>query len=295
MKRPGRLGRGLSALIPDDILDNEDPANNPDAPSALQMVRIDHIRPNPAQPRMVFSAVALEELSSSIREHGILTPLLVRRVGPNAYVLIAGERRLRAAGLAGLEEVPTWIRDDVSTREQLELALVENLQREDLDAIETAIAYRRMIEEFDMTQAEVAQRVGKDRATVANAVRLLRLPEFILAAIRNNDISAGHAKAMLSIPDEKTLRRVLQEIIQKGLSVRATEQLVKELTAPDKRKTPRKKKAAAYPEVEASLTQQLGTRVRIESRRRGKQGKIVIEYASAEELQRLIDHLSPEA
>ncbi|MEL6342931.1 MAG: ParB/RepB/Spo0J family partition protein [Myxococcota bacterium] len=295
MSRKGRLGRGLSALIPDDILDTEDPHGAMEtAAGALKQVRIDQIRPNPEQPRMVFSAGGLEELARSISEHGVLTPLLVRRIGPNEYVLIAGERRLRASGLAGLETVPVWVRDDVSTREQLELALVENLQREDLDPIETAIAYRRMLEEFDMTQAQVAARVGKDRATVANAVRLLKLPEFVLAEIRNNTISAGHAKAMLGLSDERVMRRLLVEIVQRNLSVRATEQRVKALLTPDRRKKKRAR-APAFPDLESALSQQLGAKVRIEKRARSKRGKIVIEYFSAEELQRLIAHLSAEA
>jgi len=288
--RRGRLGRGLSALIPDDILDTNEPTK-PD--SALQQVRIDQIRPNPEQPRLSFQAGALEDLASSIREHGVLTPLLVRRVGPTSYILIAGERRLRAAGLAGLDTIPVWVRDDVSSREQLELALVENLQREDLDPIETAIAYRRMLEEFSMTQAEVAQRVGKNRATVANAVRMLQLPEFVLAEVRGGRLSAGHAKALLPIPDTATLRKTMREVIIKDLSVRATEKLVGQLLNPERRKKP--EPSTAYREVSSRIEQALGSKVRIEPRARGKRGKIVIEYFSPDELERLIEHLTEPA
>lgn len=284
----GRLGRGLSALIPDDILDLTDKGASED--SALRQVRIDQIRPNPEQPRLSFQVGALEDLASSIREHGVLTPLLVRRVGPTSYVLIAGERRLRAAGLAGMDQVPVWVRDDVSSREQLELALVENLQREDLDPIETATAYRRMLEEFNMTQADVARRVGKDRATVANSVRILRLPEFVLTEVRSNRISAGHAKALLPIPDTTTLRKTLREVIIKDLSVRATERLVAGLLDPKRQsKSPI---SASHKAASDRIERALGSRVRIEPRARGKRGKIIIEYFSPEELERLIEMLS---
>ncbi|MFT4977404.1 MAG: ParB family chromosome partitioning protein [Myxococcota bacterium] len=284
----GRLGRGLSALIPDDILDTNDPISVDD--TALQLVRLDQVRPNPEQPRLSFQSGALEELATSIREHGVLTPLLVRRVAPTSYILIAGERRLRAAGLAGLEQIPVWVREDVSSREQLELALVENLQREDLDPIETATAYRRMLEEFSMTQAEVARRVGKDRATVANSVRMLRLPEFVLAEVRSNRISAGHAKALLPLPDTATLRKSLREVIIKDLSVRATERMVGRILKPERRK--KSEPTTAYQEVSDRLERTLGSKVRIEPRARGKRGKIVIEYFSPEELERLIEHLT---
>ena len=284
----GRLGRGLSALIPEDILDTAEP--QPQEDGALRQVRIDQIRPNPEQPRLSFEGTALNELAESVKEHGVITPLLVRRAGPTEYILIAGERRLRAAGLAGLDTVPVWIRDEVSTREQLELALVENLQREDLDPIETATAYQRMLEEFNMTQLEVSRRVGKDRATVANAIRMLRLPEFVLVAVRNNQISAGHAKALLSLPDAAVIRRCLREIIIKDLSVRATEDLVKRTINPERKK--KKDEAPAFPEVSSRLEQALGSRVRIESRARGKRGKIIIEYFSHDELDRLIEHLT---
>jgi ParB family chromosome partitioning protein len=284
----GRLGRGLASLIPDDILDNADPLSAGD--NALKLVRIDQIRPNPEQPRLSFQAGALEDLASSVREHGVLTPLLVRRVGPASYILIAGERRLRAAGLAGLEQIPVWVREDVSSREQLELALVENLQREDLDPIETATAYRRMLEEFSMTQAEVARRVGKDRATVANSVRLLRLPEFVLSEVRSSRISAGHAKALLPIADTSMLRKTLREVIIKDLSVRATERLVSGLLEPKRRAKP--SPSAAYREVSDRLERALGSKVRVEPRARGKRGKIVIEYFSPDELERLIEHLT---
>jgi len=287
MSRPDRLEGGLAALIPDDILDSPQVSEG----GALKHLRLDHIKPNPEQPRMRFSAGALEELAESIRTHGVITPILVRRVSPTNYILIAGERRLRAAGLAGLDQIPAWIREDVSTKEQLEIALIENLQREDLDPIETAISYRRMIDEFDMTQADVAKRVGKDRATVANAVRLLRLPDFALQRLREGSISTGHAKALLSISESATMRQLLDEIMLKDLSVRATERAVADLIRPSRR---HKKTSlrSRYQHANEKMSHALGTRVRIEPKARGKSGKITVEYFSAEDLTRLVDRLS---
>lgn len=286
MNRPAALGRGLSALIPSDLLDG--PADG--APrGALRMIPLDRIAPNPEQPRIVFKGAALEELAESIREHGILTPLLVRRGENGQYVLIAGERRLRASGLAGLVEVPCWVREDVGSREQLELALVENIQREDLDPIETAESYRRLCEEFGLTQEAVARRVGKDRATVANAIRLLRLPDFALAELRVGRISAGHAKALLGLPDDDLLRTVLREVLTQDLSVRATEQRVKAVLAP--RRRPAAPTAPRFPHLEERISRNLGSRVRIEARPRGGKGRIVVEFFDEDELDRLVRRL----
>ncbi|MCB9779763.1 MAG: ParB/RepB/Spo0J family partition protein [Alphaproteobacteria bacterium] len=276
------LGRGLSALIPSDILDASTGA---DRKGALRMIRLDRITPNPEQPRIVFRTSALEELAESIREHGVLTPLLVRRDDRDGYILVAGERRLRASGLAGLEEVPCWVRDDVGSREQLELALVENIQREDLDPIETAESYRRLCEDFGMTQEQVARRVGKDRATVANAIRLLRLPSFALAELRAGAISAGHAKALLSLPDDDLIRTVLREVIAQDLSVRATERRVKAIMAPRRKK--KRTAAPTYPHLQEKLTRSLGTKVKVEARASGNRGRIVLEWFSPDELDRL--------
>ena len=281
------LGRGLSALIPSDFLDA--PASKAGG-GALRMIPLDRIGPNPEQPRIFFKGPALEELAESIREHGVLTPLLVRRGENGNYLLVAGERRLRASGLAGLEEVPCWVREDVGSREQLELALVENIQREDLDAIETAESYRRLCEEFGMTQEAVARRVGKDRATVANAIRLLRLPDFALAELRAGRISAGHAKALLSLPDDDLIRNVLREVVKGDLSVRATEQRVKAVLAPRRRKAG--PPAPVYPHLVERLTRTLSARVKIEGRGSSKRGRIVIEYFDEQELDRLVRQLS---
>jgi len=287
-----RLGRGLAALIPSDILES------PGRPAklaatgergALRMVPLDQVRPNPEQPRMHFNGAELESLASSISEHGVITPLLVRSDESGGYVLIAGERRLRASGLAGLDEVPVWVHDQVNSRSQLLLALVENIQREDLDPLETALAYQRLIEDFSLTQGEVAKRVGKDRTTVANAIRLLKLPDIVISELRAGSISAGHAKALLSLNDEVRIRKALAQIIEEGMSVRGAERLVARML---KGKRPRNQPANPYRHATALLTSTLGTKVSIETRARGDKGRIVIDYHSKEDLTRLVDWLA---
>jgi ParB family chromosome partitioning protein len=253
------------------------------------MVPLDQIRANPEQPRLRFNAHELESLASSIAENGVITPLLVRSDDSGGYILIAGERRLRASGLAGLDEVPVWVHDKVTSRQQLVLALVENIQREDLDPLEMAIAYQRLIEEFGLTQAQVARRVGKDRTTVANAVRLLKLPDYVAAELRSGVISAGHAKALLSLADDSRMRKAVAEVINKGLSVRATERLVQNLLRP---RRSRGQAIPAYRHAMALLTSTLGTKVRIEPKSRGPRGRIVIDYYSQEDLTRLVDWLA---
>jgi ParB family chromosome partitioning protein len=284
------LGRGLAALIPSDILDS--PRSQQE--QGIIMAPLDKIRPNPENPRIRFSETALNQLAESIRNHGVITPLLVRRSSSgDGFILVAGERRLRASGLAGLEEVPVWVRDDISSLVQLELALIENIQREDLDPIETAEAYRRLVEEFGMTQAAVARRVGKDRATVANAIRLLRLPESALIELRNGGISAGHGKALLALPDDDQLIAALKQVLEKDLSVRATERLVSSLLDPATRRRRRNRGVPlVYQRLGDELSRELGTRVKVEPKGRGQRGKIVIEYFSPEDLDRLVSALS---
>jgi ParB family chromosome partitioning protein len=253
------------------------------------MVPLDQVRPNPHQPRVRFSAASLESLATSIAEHGVITPLLVRRGDSGGYTLIAGERRLRASGLAGMDEVPVWIREEVGSQEQLLLALVENIQREDLDPIETAQAYQRLMGDFHMTQDQVARRVGKDRTTVSNAVRLLKLPEKAIGELRTGRISAGHAKALLAIPDEVRLNGALAKVLDEGMSVRATERLVQRLL---KNRRSRVRLPPMIRHASAMLTKALSTRVRIEPKARGKKGQIVIDYHGQEELSRLVDWLA---
>ncbi len=285
------LGRGLASLIPDSALDVDAlPAQR----DALRVVPLDEVRANPEQPREVFESDELAELADSIRTHGVLSPLVVRRED-GRYVLIAGERRLRAAALAGLSEVPVVVREADTASEQLELALVENLQRTDLDPIESARGFQRLIELYDYTQDQVASAVGKDRSTVANLVRLLRLPDFVLAAVRDRRISAGHARALLPLTDPEELRRVLARVVAQGLSVRAVERLVAEMVrVPTVLTAERRARERTMDYAVKLLEEALHTSVAIRSRKRGG-GRIVIDYADGEDLERLITHLRSES
>lgn len=280
-----RLGKGLSAIIPDDTFAASSSGGREDRPRTLP---IEDVQPNPEQPREVFSSEELEALAASIRVHGVLSPLVVRK-DEGRYVLIAGERRLRASALAGLREVPVVVRDAPTAKEQLELALIENLQRADLDPIEAARGYARLVDEWGLTQDQVAERVGKDRATVANAIRLLRLPEFALEALRSEHISAGHARALLplvGVPD--VLRQTLREVVSKSLSVRATERLVRQRrpdAAPDLR-SPTPAPSAAHDRVAQEIAQALQAEVKVTPGRKG--GRITIRYGSDEDLDRLL-------
>lgn len=286
MTKPARLGRGLASLIPDSALSAE--GEQPVA-SALRHVPIDEIQPNPEQPRTVFDPADLESLSSSIREHGVLSPLVVRR-SEGRYILIAGERRLRASALAGLNEVPVIVRDAPLGRDQLELALVENLQRADLDPVEAARGYERLAREYGLKQDEIATRVGKDRSTVANAMRLLKLPDLALDAVRDGRITAGHARTLVPLADAPDdLRRVLAQVIAQQLNVRATERLVARITATPKtlRKATQERRDRTFDYATKLLTESLQTKVEIRPRKNGG-GAIQIAYADADELERLI-------
>mgnify|MGYP003334805321 FL=1 len=242
---------------------------------------------SPEQPRETFAPAALETLAASIRAHGILTPLVARKDG-DRYVLIAGERRWRAARLAGLDRVPVYVRGaPPSASEQLELALIENLQREDLDPVEAALGYQRLVQHYGHTQEQVATRVGKDRATVANALRLLKLPPKGLAALKEGRISAGHARALLAVEDPTQFEVALATVIARELSVRATELLVRGIKKPAAEP---KKPDRALSRLGDTLTRSLGSKVQLQPR--GKSGgRILIDYASAEELDRLVGRL----
>jgi ParB family chromosome partitioning protein len=284
--RPGGLGRGLAALLGDESREAAF-----DAPSQDQLLRVPVglIVPNPQQPRTSFDAAALEELSESIRLHGILAPLLVRREGAG-FVLLAGERRLRAAKLAGLADVPVFVRAaGTDSLGQLELALIENLQREDLDPVEAALGYQKLIQDYRYNQEQVAQRVGKDRATVANTLRLLRLPADGARALRSGLISAGHARALLPLEDPAQFSLALATVTAKDLSVRATEELVRTLRRPAAKGPPPDRTLVRLGE---SLTRTLGTRVAVAPKKDGS-GKIVIEYHDASELDRLVGLFGP--
>lgn len=285
------LGRGFASLIPDSALDVE--AGGMDAAGA-RTVPLDEIRPNPEQPREVFDGEGLASLSESIRQHGLLNPIVVRR-HEGRYVIIAGERRFRAAGMAGLTEVPVMVREAEDANIQLELALVENLQRTDLDAVEEARGYRRLMDEYAYTQEQVAQRVGRRRPTIANALRLLKLPDFALQALRDQRITAGHARALLPLEDDNLVKEVLARVIAQELSVRATERIVRELTS-----TPTPKKTGGDGEARRTLDyamrllrNALRTSVAIVPKKKGG-GRIVIDYSDAEDLERLIHRLREE-
>ncbi len=291
--RPTRgLGRGLASLIPDSALEGDALPSDRDAP---RVVPIDEIRPNPEQPREVFDNERLAELADSIRVHGILSPLVVRR-HEGRYIVIAGERRLRAAALAGLSEVPVVLREADEGQAQLELALVENLQRDDLDAVEAAREFQRLIDEYGYTQDQVAKAVGKNRATIANTVRLLKLPDFVIHAMRDGRISAGHGRALLPLADEpEALRRLLARIIGQGLNVRQVERRVAELIrVPAVITADRKRRERTMEYAEKVLRESLHTSVAISPRAKGG-GKIVIDYADGEDLERLIGLLRGQA
>jgi ParB family chromosome partitioning protein len=284
-RRPA-LGKGLSALIPDA----------PDAPSkGGTEVDIDLLAPNEQQPRLQIDDARLAELAASIKANGVIQPILVRRAGSgHGYRIIAGERRWRAAQRAGLMKVPVVIRDvpEGSERQLLELALVENIQREDLNPVDEALAYQRLADDFSLSQDQIAAAVGKDRSSVANHLRLLRLPEEVRGDLASGAIAMGHARALLALPDAASQRQAARDVIAGSLSVRETEALVKRLTAPPH---PRRTDAApARTDVhtraaEDRLRFALGTKVRIA--RRGEGGTIEISFASETELNRIYELL----
>jgi ParB family transcriptional regulator, chromosome partitioning protein len=283
------LGRGLDALIPGSSGSNA--AAQPPTGVTVENVDIDLVAPNPQQPRTVFEPEALDELAESIREHGVIQPLIVSRPpegsGQAPYQLIAGERRLLAARRAGLERVPVIVKE-ASPQALLELALVENLQRQDLGPLEESFAFKRLAEEFALTQEEIARRVGRSRSSVANSLRLLTLSEEIQSSLARGEITAGHARALLGIDDADERRLAWRRIIEGGLTVRDAEALarrgVRQPHAPVPRRRP-----AELSALEEQLRGTLGTRVDLTRGRKG--GRIVIHYFSDEELESLIDRL----
>jgi ParB family chromosome partitioning protein len=284
--RRSGLGRGLAALL--GAVEPEEAA--PGAPPKDQLLRVavDKLAPNPEQPREVFAAGALEDLANSIRMHGLLLPLVARRDDEGGYVLVAGERRWRAARLAGLAEVPVLIRGAPLTEaEQLELALIENLQRADLDPLEAAAGYQRLMQRYGLSQEEVAQRMGKDRATVANALRLLKLPPEGLRALREGRISAGHGRALVALEEPGAFAVALSTVLARDLSVRATEELVRSLRSPRKKAAAPRAPDRAYQRVAESLVRTLGSKVALKPRANGG-GSIVIDWHDRSDLDRLV-------
>jgi ParB family chromosome partitioning protein len=282
------LGRGLGALIPGATGAERLGGNR----AQVLQLPIEDLDRDERQPRQRFDSQRLEELASSIRTRGIVVPILVRREG-NRYRIIAGERRWRAAQLAGLKEVPAILRE-ASAKDAFEIALIENLQREDLNPIEEAEGYKRLIDEHGLTQEAVANRVGKDRSSVANALRLLHLPREIKAALLEGSVNMGHARALLGLADADAMRKAASEVAGKKLSVRATEQLVSKLKShgPGAGRERRKDPSAPLRSLVDQLQRSLGTRVRLADHN-GK-GRIEISYFSYEDLDRLLDRLAPD-
>ncbi len=284
------LGKGLEALIPDmpSAVSDKSLGNK-----VFFQCPLDRIVPNPFQPRLKFSAEELEQLAESVRTQGVLQPLLVRPLTEGGYELVAGERRLRAARLAGLTTVPVLVKD-VSDAEMIEMSIVENIQRENLNPMEEAEAYHRLITEFNLTQEEAAGRVGKSRSAVANFLRLRQLPEPIKASIMDGKLSMGHARALLGAETETQQTAVWRAIIEKGLSVRQTESLVKKLRKTIQQDKPSQPDSADtfYTSLADDLSRRFGTKVQI--KRRGKKGKVEIEFYSDQDLQRVLDILNPE-
>jgi len=287
-RRPG-LGKGLNALIPGSEETKKD--SNVTSDQGIIQIPIKQIQPNPQQPRSTIDEDALGELSASILEHGIIQPLIVSKDDDETYTLIAGERRWRAAQMAGLTMVPV-IERSVSEQGQLELALIENLQRADLTPLEMAEAYHTLSENFSLTHEQIAERVGKSRTSVTNTLRLLNLPEQVKNALAKGLISEGHARALLSLTTPNAQRAALSTILNLGLNVRQTEALVKKLSG---EKPPSKPKPAPSPEaqaLESRLRNFFGTKVNLNQSKNG--GSLVIYYYSDEELNDILDKILPE-
>lgn len=306
-QRKTGLGRGLSALLNDDSDEIRQPNRNRTQPvtaqpviqeetgavGSISAIPIDQIEVNPFQPRTAFNDEALEELADSIRLQGLIQPITVRRLSEKAFQLISGERRLRASVLAGLSEIPAYVRT-ANDQQMLEMALIENIQRENLNAIEVAISFQRMIDECDLKQEELGDRVSKNRSTITNYLRLLRLPPSIQASIRDNKISMGHARALISVADIEKQLFIHQEILRKGLSVRKVEELVRELqndtkkSEKEKRKNP---KSFQYKKIEDELATKFATRVKLSVAANRDKGSIEIPFHSEDDLNRILELL----
>jgi ParB family chromosome partitioning protein len=295
------LGRGLGALLP-----NAPTVANTSRPTASALLgktddasgekrsyfkaQVEDIYPSPEQPRRRFDDALLEELAQSIREHGVIQPLIVRERPEGGYFLIAGERRWRASQRAALMEVPIVVQD-VSSQESFERAIVENLQRADLNAIEEAMAFQRLVDEFGLTQEQVAAKVGKERSTVANSLRLLKLPPSVCAMVEEGRIGMGHARALLGLSNPDDLEVCARAVASEGLSVRATEALVRKRLRPPAPKPALPQKSASVRDVENRLTKALGAAVSLQERGSGKGGRIEIKYADLDDLDRLLERL----
>lgn len=296
------LGRGLGAFFPDydeegdskkqGEKETESSGTYLDPKKRVNVVLhipVQNIRPNPHQPRKDFGEDSLEELAGSIKKHGLIQPITVRYIGEKRFELISGERRLRATKLAGLKQIPAYIRE-VDDEEIISFALIENIQREDLNPMEVAMGYKRLVDELEYTQAEVAEKVGKNRTTVTNMLRLLNLPAFIQAGLRDNVISMGHARALISIEDPDDQEKIYNNAVKQDYSVRQIEKAVRSLHDSDEKKADKSdgdENRAFYNEISGRLRRKLSTKVNIKSKKDG--GEIRIEYYSDEELERLLE------
>jgi ParB family chromosome partitioning protein len=286
MSKKSGLGKGLDALIPSGA------SSDPGVTGSLE-VEVAAIRPNPRQPRANMDTEQLKDLTESIRTHGILQPLIVLPADSKGrYTLIAGERRLRASKDAGLSAVPVIIRD-TNELGQLELALIENLQRTDLNPLEAADGYRQLIDDFSLSHDDVAQRVGKSRTAVSNTIRLLKLSAAVREALSKQKITEGHGRALLALPTAQSQSAALETVLQRGLNVRQTEELVRRLQGERAKKRGKKQRSAEETALEEQLQESLGTRVTL--RRGSKGGSIVIRFYSDEELNTLVDRLLDES
>jgi ParB family transcriptional regulator, chromosome partitioning protein len=278
------LGRGLGALIPSRPVEQAAPAP---AGTGMLEVPIEQISPNPYQPRKTFNDGSIEELSRSVREHGIIQPLVVTKTGDNKYRLIAGERRFRAAQKAGLEKVPVVVKETMADGDVLQVALIENIQREDLNPIEEAYAYHQLHEEFSLTQEEISKRVGKERSTVANFLRLIKLPDPVKKLLASGQLSMGHARAILAVDSARKQEQLAERVVKRNLNVRQTEMLAAESSP--KAEQPEKEKDIFTRDAEDKLARTLRTKVEIDRKRRG--GVIHLRFGSEDELIRLVEEL----
>jgi len=290
------LNRGIRSLLGSIDSELKNPAGNlkqevVSKNTSMSRIALDDIIPNPKQPRQDFDSKALEELAQSIKLHDIIQPLTVKPLPSGKYKLIAGERRWRASKLAGIKEVPVFIRE-ADDKQVLELALLENLQRENLNAIEIGLSYQRLMDECSMTQEEVAATMGMDRSTVSNYIRMLKLPPDIIVAVRNGSLSMGHARALINAGEVDKQLYVFNTIVSKKLSVRQTEDLVKQLYKPGKQKTVGDTKPKGqFGKIQDQLSGHFGTKVKIEHHHTGR-GKITLEYYSVEELNGLLEKMN---
>ena len=277
--KKGGLGMGLGALLNDN-------ASEVQGKSTL---RISEIEPNRLQPRKDFDEEAIASLADSIKDHGLLQPIVVRPYG-RAYQIVAGERRWRAARVAGLGEVPVVIKE-FSDSEAMQIALIENLQRENLNPVEEALGYRELSEKYDMTQESIAEMTGRSRSAVTNAIRILGLPDEVLEMIRNGSVSTGHAKVLLALDDEKIIKELAAQVADGVLTVRALENAVKSLKSEKKGKTPPKKTDTYFREMELSLKERLGRKVVIKNKSNDK-GTLVLEFYNKDDLREIADRLA---